>query len=610
MEKIFKICFSACFIFVLISCGGGGGSVTVGKTVGQSTNLVGLASLGTPMVNANIRVIDPTGQIFEGVTDSAGVFNIVASGITFPALVFATGTRADQVITLAGIALLDSAFSSVRVNVTPFTDAIITQVLGKSPSYLFENPFELSRVSTTQINLVASRLVQATSPVIDSIQAGASARFNPLNSPFVADGADPFDKVLDLVDVNLTANRARTSLDINLTSRIGQIRTVTLTSNTVSVDRLPVISATEAGVRIDQLFALSDRMNLAFSSASRVVSSDFADLFDDEYKNNGQNKMQRLGFLRDPARSSVVVGNVYKTPKIQHCDGANSTCTVQIHQTNSMGSTFILETRVRFDATLGRWLIQGNGFDDLLINFSSYALLDRSDDVIKMGIGFGIRDGAKSDQYKSAMIEFFDSQSRPLGEPILFRQKSQCPVTGNSYFGMPLDEGTLYNTCATWIDLDNDANYIRDMNQTIKAGGIRLRARAFYSPDWTGVHVAQSEIILINPLLHPDDITRDMFPSVEITRDASGPLLRVRNASDFSLVGSVCLSSAGSPQYCDMTDLPRHTSEYRPRTPGVPEPLTSIYRPKDADGWETDASIRYYFINARDKYGRNLRVSN
>jgi hypothetical protein len=175
---------------------------------------------------------------------------------------------------------------------------------------------------------------------------------------------------------------------------------------------------------------------------------------------------------------------------------------------------------------------------------------------------------------------------------------------------MPLDDGTPYNPCATWIDLDDDADDIREMNQIIKAGGIRLRARAYSSPDWTGVHVAQSEIIIINPLLHPDDITKDMFPSVEMTRDASGPLLRVTNASNFRLVGSVCLSSADSPQYCDMTNLPRHTSEYRPRTPGVPEPLSSIYRPKDADRWDTDATIRSYFINARDKYGRNLRVSN
>lgn len=600
-----KLIITFCFA-MLTACGGGGGAGSVGVT---NTNLVGLASLGTPMVNANIRVIDSNGLSLEGSTDSAGVFNVVASGITFPALVFATGTRADQVITLAGIALLDSGSNSVRVNVTPLTDAIITQVLGKSPSYLLENPSELALVSTTQINLVAARLVQAASPVIDAIQAGASTRFNPLNSPFIADGADPYDKVLDLVDVNLTANRARTALDINLTSRVGENRTVTLTSNAVSVERLPVVSATEAGIRIDQLPALIDRMNLAFSSAARVASADFADLFDDSYQHNGQNKTQRLEFLRNPSRSSLVVGTVYKTPKIQRCEGANLTCTVQIHQTNSLG-TSIFETRLRYDAVLGRWLNQGNGFDDLMINFSSYALLDRSDDVIKMGVGFGIRDAAKSDQYKSAKVEIFDAQSEPVGEPILFRHKEECPVTGNSYFGMPLNDGTPYNSCATWIDLDDAGDEIREWNQLIKSGGLRLRVRAYSSENWTGDHVAQSEIVLINPLLHPDDITRDMFPRVEMTSDGSGPLLRVRNATDFSLVGSVCLSSAESPQYCDMTNLPRHTSEYRPKTPGVPEPLSSIYRPKVADGWANGATIRSYFINARDKYGRNLRVSN
>ncbi len=66
----------------------------------------------------------------------------------------------------ANIRVIDSdvASNTVRVKVTLFTDAIITLVLGKCPAALIENPSEWAPATTTPINLVVPRFVQAKRP--------------------------------------------------------------------------------------------------------------------------------------------------------------------------------------------------------------------------------------------------------------------------------------------------------------------------------------------------------------------------------------------------------------------------------------------------------------
>jgi hypothetical protein len=93
---------------------------------------------------------------------------------------------------------------------------------------------------------------------------------------------------------------------------------------------------------------------------------------------------------------------------------------------------------------------------------------------------------------------------------------------------------------------------------------------------------------------------------VEITSDATGPLLSISNASDYMQYGSVCFSSASSPTYCDMVNKPTHTTEYK----GNALPLQSTYRPKAADGWGTSEAIRSYYVHVHDRFDRDLSVSN
>jgi hypothetical protein len=227
----------------------------------------------------------------------------------------------------------------------------------------------------------------------------------------------------------------------------------------------------------------------------------------------------------------------------------------------------------------------------------------RSDGSIHPELDFGIMDSQKTYPYNSATASFQDKNGN-VDYSVNFAQKTACPTTLSYYYGIPVDDPTMSNNstfCGNWLSTTD--TLLTTINQHIAQGGYKLVVRAYTSFDRTGTPVELVQI-LTKPLLVSTQVTAADFPQASITSDATGPLLSISNAADYIQSGSVCLSSASSPTYCDMANKPLHTTEYKSMLP-----LQSIYRPNPADGWASNEAIRSIYIHVHDRFDRDLQVS-
>jgi hypothetical protein len=213
--------------------------------------------------------------------------------------------------------------------------------------------------------------------------------------------------------------------------------------------------------------------------------------------------------------------------------------------------------------------------------------------------------------YNSAKAEFTDKNG-VIDATLYFLQKpSTCPTTAKTYYGLPYANTTTPTSktpdalCNNWYTFD-DETVLKNLNKKILQGGYKIVISAYTSSSWTGTAVTK-DVPIRQALLTSDQINASMFPVVQATSDSTGPYLSIPNASDYALIGSVCLSSNTASGFCDMEKMPKYTSHYSYNND---RPLLNTYRPIASDNWPAGQTIRTYFVHARDKYGRDLRVNN
>ncbi len=172
-------------VAALAACHGGSTSTT------PVASISGLAATGNALANATVNAKCTSGSALTGTTSATGTFTLPISGQVMPCIVQVT----NGTITLNGFAT-----AAGHINVTPFTDLIITKALDTDSGTTFTN-FN----ATTGAALVAG-IANAKAFVAAEITplVGTAPTANPLTDVFQI--GDVNDKLLDALGAALTAS--------------------------------------------------------------------------------------------------------------------------------------------------------------------------------------------------------------------------------------------------------------------------------------------------------------------------------------------------------------------------------------------------------------------
>lgn len=582
----------------LTACGGGGGS---GGS--SSTPLSGSVSQGFPISGATVTLIDAMGnEQSAGVTDSDGNYTVPdISNLTAPIVVKAIGTAGGYPVTLYG--LLSNKGSSNVANVTPLTDAVLTQAIGSSPTLLLNEPGRVATINTTTVTAVANRFTSALSDVLDQITPGASQTFNPLSTPFVANGSHAADKVNDLIKVASvsTANGVETDL-IDKSNTVG-IVTVTTQG---AVDKLRSVPSSVASVSISRLKKTVDMLTAAFASESTIESAALENLFTSDFLDDGLNKAEQIREFR--SFKNLLAGTVVSNPKINMCK-TGELCSLRLTLKGPVLNQ-AMDVWAKYDPVKDHFLLYGNQYKfKAQIDSHIHRSINLSNNNVTTQAALSVvinNQDAFWNTYETAKAEFV-SPDGSVDLTYLYRLKpNDCyPNKPGSFYydGMPRDDNTSNCWHGQMFDTNNEQQ-LKDINAKIKQGGYKVVVKAWKNSNRSGVPDVV-EVPLVEPLATTDRIAESGYPMVTRQSSASGelPYLQIDNADDFVVTGSLCLSKN---TVCNVNDVEQGSTTTQPN--GQPKLARKIQAVK-SDGWSNGDPIRAFFVHVMDKAGRDLILS-
>ena len=204
------IAFAA--LSLLASCGGGGGCNATGFAIGSvageickdnqtpvSTSIAGVAAGGAPIIG-NVEITDILGVKRGTPINDDGTYKVDVNGMTGPFIVKAHGTIAGVSVTYFSAAT--QADVGGTINVTPFTDLILSSIAGKLVNQA--NISEVAKKITPEnLNSAQDALYAKLRPIL--IQLGVTETIDLIRTVFKADHTG-LDALMDLIRVESTAN--------------------------------------------------------------------------------------------------------------------------------------------------------------------------------------------------------------------------------------------------------------------------------------------------------------------------------------------------------------------------------------------------------------------
>ena len=131
---------------LLIACGSGGGSAG-SVSVPTMPSLSGVAAIGMALAKASVTLKDSTGKTETTTTDESGNFNFNnVSSLTPPLMLQVKGSAAGISYVLHSVMTSAPAQGTNTLNVTPATDALITQTLGADPAITFDDVAKIKKI--------------------------------------------------------------------------------------------------------------------------------------------------------------------------------------------------------------------------------------------------------------------------------------------------------------------------------------------------------------------------------------------------------------------------------------------------------------------------------
>lgn len=169
---------------MLAACGGGDSTST-------PETLSGVAAVGVPIVGGQVSVACAGGSALSATTNSGGAWQVTISGQTLPCALEVSGG------TVSGSANSTSyhsiALSFDTANITPLTDLVVANLVGKAPALWF------SGINAAALNGANSAAVNAALQKVNTA-LGLSATLNganPLTTRFSAVNGNLIDDILE-----------------------------------------------------------------------------------------------------------------------------------------------------------------------------------------------------------------------------------------------------------------------------------------------------------------------------------------------------------------------------------------------------------------------------
>lgn len=272
---------------MLSGCGGGSSGTTPTTTPDDSATISGTAAAGAP-VSGFVGARDANGETLNTNLGADGSFELDLSGLDTPVLLYASGIAGGNAYQMLSVAFADDLNGTT--NITPLTDLIVGNAVGRNPQEFFNNPdFDLIR--QTAIETQEEALKTRLKPLLDAL--GVEDDFDLRNSPFTANRTG-FDAVLDVIEVQIDP-------DANTATIINRVNpTQTITNNFVqpeSEETALEVDETEINEGVTTLQALN---TLAISVATALENNDrqtLETLLAANFLNNGESAADWLDRL-------------------------------------------------------------------------------------------------------------------------------------------------------------------------------------------------------------------------------------------------------------------------------------------------------------------------
>ena len=264
---------------IISGCGGGSssGSGTT-PTTNDSATISGTAAAGAP-VSGFVGARDATGQTLNTNIEADGSFQLDLSGLDTPVLLYASGIAGGNAYQMLSVAFADDLNGTT--NITPLTDLIVGNAVGRSPQEFFNNP-DFDLIQQAAIETQEEALKTRLKPLLDAL--GVDEDFDLRNSPFTANRTG-FDAALDVIEVQINPDTNTATI----TNRVNP--TQTITNNFVqpeSEETTFEVNETEINDGVTTLQALN---TLATSFANALEGQDetaLEALTTTDFLNNGE----------------------------------------------------------------------------------------------------------------------------------------------------------------------------------------------------------------------------------------------------------------------------------------------------------------------------------
>lgn len=211
-------CCTICVAGMLQACGSGGSSSGAASNTGSAASaptLSGVAAVGSPLLNAQISVIDASGAAMGSATaaslSGAYTLTLASSKPVMPLLVQARGLDATGTPRVLH-SVVPQLASAMVANVTPLSNAIVAMSLGVDPAPLMASPKGQSKIlallsSATAAETFLSTVIAAN---ISDAKFASGTTVDLLGDGTFVANKSPQDVLLESLRVNLVTTSSGT----------------------------------------------------------------------------------------------------------------------------------------------------------------------------------------------------------------------------------------------------------------------------------------------------------------------------------------------------------------------------------------------------------------
>lgn len=198
------------------SSGSGGTPTTDNPPTEDSATISGTAAAGAP-ISGIVGARDASGETLTTDIEEGGSFELDLSSLSTPVLLYASGIAGGNAYQVLSVAFADDLNGTA--NITPLTNLIVGNSVGRSPQEFFNNP-DFDQIRQATIENQEEALRTRLKPLLDAL--GVEEDFNLRNSPFTADRSG-FDGALDVIEVQVDPDTSTATI----TNRINPNQTIT-----------------------------------------------------------------------------------------------------------------------------------------------------------------------------------------------------------------------------------------------------------------------------------------------------------------------------------------------------------------------------------------------